>query len=1362
MPAQEVQSFTLDLENRGLMLARPGDVLPPGYLTSYMNLTANRLGFIESRNGSQLAVSSTVLPGPVHSQGRIIIRGTPYIYQGVAGSLYRAFNSIATGFSGNILTMRDGGLELGILPQLIVFDSAKRVKDNGITTTNFGIAGPMAAATAVQAALLTKSIDTFEYLTNAAIQAAWSATGSTVTTTPTNPYAGSWAGNMAVGASFTGQITRVAAMDLSKFVTAGDSTDEDYIAIAMRADNAALITEIRILLDVDPTTNDFTRNFYWKSVTPNLATTAAQGTVTAQQAFQNLVDHSLLDGLQFAGIDNVDPTLLNNLPPEQLALGASQWAQIFVRKSDFVRVGTHPNNWANVAALRIQVQTTTGGTVNLGLDDFKMQNGNNLDAADYDWIYRYKSEVTGTHSPFSPVMLNPVAIAKASAIITVRNPRDTQATHIELYRRGGDNSIFSFAKEQLVTAWTGTTTITDSKADADLGATTDLTQIELASLSEASSAISTSVRKTVDNGATYTDYTSAVGDDNLATYADLSGLSTLANGDWLLVGADAIFRQILVHVAPNVNTNPSALTVQYWNGTTWRSVKNMVDGTSAISLTFGQDGTISFDFPDDWAVTTFDNVAAFYVRLSVSATLSGLVRVSELRVGANEFDPTVCEMHAGRLWCDDSHNPNRMWYSERFAFEEFLEDNFIILTGADPLVRPFALDDQLFAYRGKTVDRVIGSDPDSFQPIPTGSETGLFSKSAICKGNGKSYYRAPKGIYALPGSGFSEKISVAIDPLFHGIASPYGDMFPVDDTYAATETMEFFDNKIWFGYTDATGTRREITLDFETDRWEPTDRPVTSYLRLDDLGLFYSGHTDGHVYQREIANTDQGTPINLLFRTQFLDFGAASREKRFTEIVIDADLDGANLKFFADFDNFKGVSQSGILTNSDRGPLNFPLGDDTDGRNIALRLESANGSKKVKFFKITFFYIILPTPLLKVLTDWDDLGFVGTKYLRQLELEIDTHGSNVQVAVQVDGVTSEILLVNTALRQIVPLSLIVDTIGRLVRLIINGTVGFDYYRHEFEFLKDAIEATKFATEWTDLDYDGLKLLRELELDINTGGQPVNVDVQVDGNTEETLAVSTAVRQIVPLSLNVDTFGKLVRLVFNSADGVAKFKYYKHQFEFLKDSIETTKLATEWTDLGYPGDKRLQQLELEINTHNSPVTVQVQADGATTETITVTTSARQVVPLSLVADTIGKVVRIVLTGDVLFNYYTHRFIALNDPIEMTRYDTVELDFNYTRWKFIRRVWIAAQTPATVTMTITIDEVRQYTTTFTIRSDTGWTKRMIKLPPGLKGMVFRFVFTSTSRFKVFLDQSDVEWHRMAGDRSYERAQLARVTG
>jgi len=127
---------------------------------------------------------------------------------------------------------------------------------------------------------------------------------------------------------------------------------------------------------------------------------------------------------------------------------------------------------------------------------------------------------------------------------------------------------------------------------------------------------------------------------------------------------------------------------------------------------------------------------------------------------------------------------------------------------------------------------------------------------------------------------------------------------------------------------------------------------------------------------------------------------------------------------------------------------------------------------------------------------------------------------------------------------------------------------------------------------------------------------------------------------------------------------------------------------------------------------------------------------------------------------VFIYYGHQFELTKDPLDVTRMDSYELDFGWNRWKFIRRIWWAGISSGPITMEIWIDETLRFTTTFSMTpvSGTGWSKAEIRLPAEcLKGQLFRFILTSDSAFKIFLDQSQIEWKPLSSDRAYERYTL-----
>ena len=142
----------------------------------------------------------------------------------------------------------------------------------------------------------------------------------------------------------------------------------------------------------------------------------------------------------------------------------------------------------------------------------------------------------------------------------------------------------------------------------------------------------TTVRKTVDNGATYTDYT---GGGTAA--AILNALDTKANGDWLPIGFSAQFRGLGVDMNA-ANAVVATASIEYWNGTAWVSVGSITDGTASGGATLAKDGDITWTRPIDWQKNTIAGVEAYHILLSVSVALSATVSTTDINVIPSVYD----------------------------------------------------------------------------------------------------------------------------------------------------------------------------------------------------------------------------------------------------------------------------------------------------------------------------------------------------------------------------------------------------------------------------------------------------------------------------------------------------------------------------------------------------------------------------------------------------------------------------------------------------------------------------------------------------------------------------------------------------
>jgi hypothetical protein len=70
------------------------------------------------------------------------------------------------------------------------------------------------------------------------------------------------------------------------------------------------------------------------------------------------------------------------------------------------------------------------------------------------------------------------------------------------------------------------------------------------------------------------------------------------------------------------------LTLEYWNGTAWTALSNVVDDSDA----FSRSGFIQFDTPEDWAETTVNTLSGYFLKITPSVDLTGTMALQGLNV----------------------------------------------------------------------------------------------------------------------------------------------------------------------------------------------------------------------------------------------------------------------------------------------------------------------------------------------------------------------------------------------------------------------------------------------------------------------------------------------------------------------------------------------------------------------------------------------------------------------------------------------------------------------------------------------------------------------------------------------------------
>ena len=125
-----------------------------------------------------------------------------------------------------------------------------------------------------------------------------------------------------------------------------------------------------------------------------------------------------------------------------------------------------------------------------------------------------------------------------------------------------------------------------------------------------------------------TDYTQQVREEDFysldkQTYANVSELPIVTG--WILVGFTLPQQGVWLGVTPeHVNTNTATATVEYWNGSAWTTVTNIIDETFDDGSSLGKAGSITWlpvPYGSEYKKKENKDVALYYYKISFSGEL---------------------------------------------------------------------------------------------------------------------------------------------------------------------------------------------------------------------------------------------------------------------------------------------------------------------------------------------------------------------------------------------------------------------------------------------------------------------------------------------------------------------------------------------------------------------------------------------------------------------------------------------------------------------------------------------------------------------------------------------------------------------
>lgn len=240
---------------------------------------------------------------------------------------------------------------------------------------------------------------------------------------------------------------------------------------------------------------------------------------------------------------------------------------------------------------------------------------------------------------------------------------------------------------------------------------------------------------------------------------------------------------------------------------------------------------------------------------------------------------------------------------------------------------------------------------------------------------------------------------------------------------------------------------------------------------------------------------------------------------------------------------------------------------------------------------------------------------------------------------------------------------------------------FHNFAYTFIPLSEIIKGR--VTDWDDLGHPFDKRLFNLtiEYDNNNTDLVLYLDT-INGlnSASTTLAVQTITlpaksgRAKSSIPITADIVAKMVRL----RPKVATVDYQIFNYSFQKEDYPRDIINnTDWSDLGYPYEKRLYQLYINCDTSGNNVSVAIEADGSVTplQTVTVNGSSgdrMQAIPLN--KDLIGKLIRLKVTSlpsNTKFQLFDFKFDYEQLP-KPTVLSTPWTDFGYDYLKYAEQI------------------------------------------------------------------------------------------
>lgn len=942
---------------------------------------------------------------------------------------------------------------------------------------------------------------------------------------------------IAVAASGLSTLSKVEAHDLTSTlsgVAGRPLTNDDYIHISLRVSDFSLVTEIQLQFDVDSTTNDFTQNYFFKSIRqPDLQAAYEQSasSITAQQQQiqrqqiddftrqellaerDRLLNAANINGL-LAGagvlirdrINQINQQLTSSSGEGALSNegvgGANQWTELKIPFREFQRVGSDTSRgWKDTQAFQISINTT--GAVDVGLSslwaggsygpDYSLGQTTtavgNTPVDGYEYCYVARNTTTGSVSNPSPPTRYQVLPQREAVSVSVPTAySDSQADVYDYYRRGGTLGDWQF----LATVPVGSSTYLDDLPDEVVATQSPLSVKQFKPWPTLGEPVSGTV--------------TVVGTTVLSTAGDPFDPAWV-RGNTILINNQAYSFYSNPTSTTRLELNESA---GYGTGLAWEMPSPLSDG-QPLPFVFGP--------------------------------YSG--------AGGGDY----C------FGLGDPINPGTLYFTNSNDPESASDRNALVLSPpTEPLIAGGILDGIIYVWSDRRSWRILpsfnggqsglGAD---FYAQETAMGKGLPSRWGLTFGD-QIYFVSWDGIYATKGDAITSLTDESLSPLFRKDGSEstfnsFNGVFPISFTSSDVQflSLTYSRDGLYFTEQDIEGNRLSWYYSFLTRGWFiDSFTPESSRMFREaggiDADVLLMGSADGRLYTVDVAERDDnGTPIACRLLTREEDWGDTRAQKQIGDIMIDADpgaVNTLNLTLRLDYNDTLIVLDPITVSGRDIFIRNINNGAGVLARTAALDIEwdtQPTGSSFVYEWSPTA--LIKPAASVSRYTDWSNGGYDGPKFLQGFRLHCDTYGNDFDIRVQGDeGAILETLRINHNGESIKEYILDPPAIGHLFRITPNeDDLLWRFFNVEWVYEPEPPLVTYWETQSTSLDLPDYSHFRSFMI-AHRSTTDVILQVTLDNSTTQIYTIPNSGGQRARTYIVAEALkAKLRRLRFTSTD-----------------------------------------------------------------------------------------------------------------------------------------------------------------------------------------------------------------------------------